>query len=264
MTSSAASTGIDPASLIAFAHELADLSGPVCRRYFRGDTGLEDKADASPVTLADRAAEQVMRDHINRHRPADGIIAEEFGNERTDADIVWVLDPIDGTRAFASGLPVYGTLIGALQGERMLAGLCDMPSLGERYAAPDPAGELTASDCTALSKARVRYTSHEIFSAGELDAVRRLTDDARFLHPGGDCYNYCLLAAGHCDLVVESALNPYDIMALVPVVEAAGGIITDWTGAPVTLASARQVLAAATPELHAQALPYLSSVADRP
>ena len=247
---------LDLSEITAFAHELADASGAVCRQYFRGQFELDDKSDASPVTSADKGAERVLRQMIGERFPDHGIFGEEEGVEGLDRPYVWVLDPIDGTRAFATGLPVYGTLIALMHEGKPIFGLCDMPSLDERYASTQ--ARQTVSTVSSLAQARLRYTSHQIFSAEDWPAIQELEASCRFLHPGGDCYNYCLLAEGHCDLVVEAGLQPYDFLALEPIVRAAGGIMTDWQGQPLTLESEGKVVAAATDALHQQTLTILN------
>ncbi|MGB0843974.1 MAG: histidinol-phosphatase [Alphaproteobacteria bacterium] len=253
-----------------FAQLLADASRSVCLKYFRNSVMVEDKADASPVTQADMECETMLRAMINEKFPDHGILGEEHGQENLDKPYVWVIDPIDGTRAFATGFPVYGTLIALLADGKPVCGVCDLPSLRERFVGG--VGAMTrfngrrceTSSVTKLSDATLRFTSHEIFSKEEFPAVQKIMDMTRFTHSGGDCYNYTLLAAGQCDLVIESSLQLYDIMALLPIVEGAGGIISDWQGKPIELDREQsydgRIVAAATQELHEQAIQHLSKI----
>lgn len=253
-----------------FAQQLADASRSVCLKYFRNPLVVEDKEDASPVTQADKECETLLRQMIKDKFPDHGIFGEEHGQENLDHPYVWVLDPIDGTRAFATGFPAYGTLIALLANGKPVCGVCDLPSLRERFVGG--VGAMTrfngrrcqTSDVTRLKDATLRFTSHEIFSKAEFPAVQDLIDQTRFAHSGGDCYNYTLLAAGHCDLVVEASLQPYDVMALLPIVAGAGGIMTDWQGNSIELDMSQNfdghIVAAATPELHAEAISHLSKI----
>jgi inositol-phosphate phosphatase/L-galactose 1-phosphate phosphatase/histidinol-phosphatase len=249
---------------LAFAHELADLARPLARRWFRADLAVEHKADASPVTHADRAIEQALRDRIARRRPEDGILGEEHGREGLDRERVWVLDPIDGTRSFVTGSPLFGTLVALAEGGRPVVGVIEVPVLGERFAGR--AGEPSRLDdrplrtraCRRLQDAYLATAppSSQPAAHGPGDALAARTAARRW---GGDCYMYAQLALGCLDLVLEAELQPYDFAALVPVVEGAGGVISDWSGAPLTTSSAGDVLAAATPELHAEARAVLAA-----
>lgn len=251
------------ADLQALAHALADAARAHSLRYFRTPLDVLTKSDESPVTVADREAEAAMRALLQAQAPAHGILGEEHGRERLDADYVWVIDPIDGTKSFITGSPLWGTLVALLHQGRPVLGLMDLPVLGERWTAV--AGQPTqcngrpmrASGCAQLSQARVYTTSPDAFGAQDWQRFDRLSRQCALRRFGGDCYAYAQLAGGHVDLVVEAGLQPYDYLSLVCLVEGAGGCITDWQGRALTVASDGRVVAAATPGLHAQALAQL-------
>lgn len=256
--------------LIDFAHELADRSGEVILPYFRTRMGIDNKAgdDAfDPVTAADVAAERAIADMVTRRWPGHGFIGEEHGSHRPDAAVRWVVDPIDGTRAFIMGWPMWGTLIGLLDGPFPVLGLMDQPFTRERFwsgadgafmrvgnAAPV---SLETRRCPRLADAILATTHPDLFGAGEeMLAFSRLKAEVRMTRFGGDCYGYCLLAAGFVDLIVESGLKPYDIVALIPIIEKAGGRVTTWDGRPAT--EGGRIIAAGDPQLHERALAVLS------
>lgn len=246
---------------IAFANELADAARPLALSYFRTPLEVLSKLDESPVTIADRTIEKQIRDMIEARFPAHGIYGEEMGIKEGD-DYTWVLDPIDGTKSFITGFPLFGTLVSLAYQEKPFCGLIDIPGTGERWQAKPGetwfAGKsATTSRCESLSEARFYTTSPDMFSGSEVDAYERVSRAARLRSFGGDCYIYGLLASGHCDLALETGLQPYDYMALVPVIEGAGGCITDWEGDPLSIHSDGRVLAGATPKLHADALRLL-------
>ena len=258
------------ASLIALAEQLADASGPVARRYFRTPLAIDDKQDDSPVTRADREAETAMRTIIEAARPDDGILGEEHGALRTDAEYVWVLDPIDGTRAFINGLPVFGTLIALTRHGAPILGVIDMPALGDRWvgarghptrfaSAGNGAGTTAVRRCTGLNAARLCSTTPDMFTGDERAQFARLTGAVRDTRYGTDCIAYGLIASGHTDLVVEAGMKPYDYLAQVPIIEGAGGVITDWRGGALTLASDGRVVAAGDARVHAGALALLGA-----
>lgn len=251
--------------IIALAHKLADTAAPIARSYFRQPLEIIDKADESPVTIADRTAEAEMRKVIEATFPDHGIYGEEHGQVRLDADHVWVLDPIDGTKAFITGMPVFGTLIAVAQEKKPVLGLIEQPITRERWVGgtghPTTLnGEIVKTrDCGGLKNAAMYITTTDMLETDEERArYQKLKDTVKITRFGGDCYSYGLLAAGHVDLVLESQLQPYDFMALVPVVEGAGGVMSDWQGNPLTLDSGPQVLAAATKEIHEEALALLN------
>ncbi|QDM41213.1 inositol monophosphatase family protein [Altererythrobacter sp. TH136] len=240
---------------IALAHRLADAAGEAIRPYWRGSIGLESKADASPVTLADRAAEEAMRRILTAEASRDGIQGEEFGIERESAARRWVLDPIDGTTSFVAGRPIFGTLIALLKDGFPIVGVIDQPILGERWVGATGRGttfngtEVRTRPCPELSDALLATTSPALFSDHAADyfmALAQKTAHRRMIW-GGDCYNYGLLASGQIDLVCEDGLKLHDFAALVPVVEGAGGTMADWNGEPLHAGSEGHVIALGDP-----------------
>lgn len=257
------------------AHRLAETARPIAHRYFRsGGLGVNDKSDADdaydPVTLADREIERAMRAILAAERPDDGILGEEYDDVPSRSGITWVLDPIDGTRAFLCGLPNWGVLIAVNDGTRPVIGIMDQPFTGERFTGIATADTHTATltqhaeqralstgKTTDLSDALLCCTDPSMFKgAPERASFDRLSAHARLTRFGTDCYGYALLAMGQVDLVVESSLKPYDIQALMPLIEAAGGVVTDWQGGDAQHGG--QVIAAATPALHAAAISVLN------
>ena len=240
----------DLAPFVAHAGRLADASGAIVRRYFRTPVAVDDKADASPVTIADREAETAMRTLTAAAYPGHGIIGEEFGRDRAEAEYVWVLDPIDGTKAFITGKPLFGTLIALTRRGVPVLGVIDQPVTRERWIGV--AGERTRFNgapvatrpCPGLDRAIVNTTSPDLCDAVEGRAFARLARRCRLAQYGGDCYAYGLVASGFLDLVVEAGLKAHDFCALVPVVAGAGGVMTDWSGRALDLASDGRVVAA--------------------
>ena len=240
---------------IALAHRLADAAGQAIRPFFRAAFSHEAKADASPVTEADRAAEAAMRRLLDAEAPRDGVIGEEYGAEREGASRQWVLDPIDGTVSFMAGRPIFGTLIALLQDGWPLVGIIDQPISGERWigALGQPTllngKPVTTRRCRSLADATLATTGPQYFSDHDGEhfmALAAKTSHKRMLF-GGDCYNYGLLASGHVDLVVEAGLKLHDFAALVPVVEGAGGTMCDWNGDPLNADSSGHVIALGDP-----------------
>ncbi|GAB3626556.1 histidinol-phosphatase [Pandoraea terrae] len=256
------------AEYAAFAEAMADAVRPLSLGWFRRRLDIEAKADESPVTIADREVETALRARIMQTYPAHGIWGEEFGKTRPDAEFVWSVDPIDGTRSFITGHPLWGTLLALLRNGRPVLGVIDIPATGERWVGMQGDGggarfngaPCATSPVAALADATVYATSPDIFSETEFAAFGRVSAATRHRRYGGDCYAYGLLASGHVELVMEAGLQTYDYLALAPVIEAAGGIITDWDGQPLTLASQGRVLAAANPALHRQALALIGRV----
>jgi myo-inositol-1(or 4)-monophosphatase len=248
---------------MALAHKLADVARGIARKHFRRPIAVEHKADSSPVTIADRGIETEMRALIRTEFPSHGIRGEEFGAE-AGADFSWVLDPIDGTKSFVTGFPLFGTLIALEQHSRAVLGLIEAPAMGERWVGAEgiettfDGASARTSGCTALEQARVYCTSTDCFRGDELRRYENCTRRAQLRRYGGDCYIYGLLASGHCDLVIESALKPHDFQALVPVVLGAGGRISDWEGSALTGQSGERVIAAATEPLWQQAIAALA------
>ncbi|MBV1916803.1 MAG: histidinol-phosphatase [Sphingomonadaceae bacterium] len=240
---------------IAVAERLADAAGEAIRPHFRSGISSERKDDASPVTAADRAAEEAMRRILKAEYPRDTIIGEEFGTEEGDSGRTWVLDPIDGTVSFLGGRPIFGTLVALLVEGFPVLGVIDQPILGERWlgASGRPTlfngSEVRSRNCRQLSDAMLATTGPHYFDDHEgshFMALAARTDHRRMMM-GGDCYNYGLLASGHVDIVCEAGLKIHDWAALVPVVEGAGGTMCDWNGEPLHAASSGDVLALGDP-----------------
>ncbi|HSG35045.1 MAG TPA: histidinol-phosphatase [Sphingomonadaceae bacterium] len=240
---------------IAIANRLADAAGGVIRPYFRNGVGHERKDDATPVTLADREAEQAMRRILKAEAPQDGVTGEEFGSEDGRSGRQWVLDPIDGTAAFLVGRPIFGTLIALLVDGFPVLGIIDQPVLGERWLGV--AGRPTTFNgkpvatrpCRELAQATLATTGPHYFDdhdGAHFMALAARTDHRRMVM-GGDCYNYATLASGHLDIVCEAGLKVYDFAALVPIVEGAGGTMCDWNGEPLHAGSDGHVLALGDP-----------------
>jgi histidinol phosphatase-like enzyme (inositol monophosphatase family) len=241
--------------LIAFAGRLADASGAIAKRYFRSGLGIEFKADRSPVTMADREAETAIRRLIAAAYPAHGIIGEEHGRERPEAEFVWILDPIDGTKSFITGRPTFGTLIALLRYGRPVLGVIDHPALGERWIGA--AGHPTTMNgnpamtraCADLSQAALSASSPHYFGDGAAAAFERVRQAARQTLYSADCYAYGMIASGWSDVHVDARMDVYDYLAAVPVIEGAGGAMTDWEGKPLTMQSGDRVIAVGDPRL---------------
>lgn len=250
--------------LRSFAHSLADAAGAIALRHFRAPLDVEIKADLSPVTVADRAIENVMRTAIQQRFPDHGLFGEEFGASDIGGSYVWVIDPIDGTKSFISGFPLFGTLIGLLHYGEPVLGLVDIPFMRERWFGAggetrDRAERLCSTRSqTSLAGAILYTTSPESFTAAGMDVFRTLSASASLTRYGGDCYPYALLAAGHVDAVVEEGLRPYDYLPLVAIIEGAGGVVSDWRGQPLSLGSDGRVVAAGTAKLHGALLEELA------
>jgi myo-inositol-1(or 4)-monophosphatase len=250
-----------------FVNELATVSGQAILPFFRSTIAAEDKSRGGvfdPVTEADRASEASMRQLIKRSFPTHGIVGEEFGPEREDAEYVWVLDPIDGTRAFISGMPTWGTLIGLNRNGSPCYGMMHQPFTGERffgdggsatYRGPGGERKLLTRRCSSLSEATLSTTSPKLFSGETLRAYDRVESVTKLTRYGYDCYAYCMVAAGQIDLVIETGLKPYDIVALIPIIEGAGGVVTSWDGG--SAANGGAVVAAGDRRVHAAALELL-------
>jgi histidinol phosphatase-like enzyme (inositol monophosphatase family) len=249
----------------AFAENLANATGEIALRYFRRPLAVDTKADASPVTEADRRIETLIRQRIRERFPTHGILGEEHGREAGSDDMTWVIDPIDGTKSFISGMPTFGTLIALADGATPVLGVIDHPALAERWVGR--AGVPTrrngtvcrTSTCTRLADAVLYATTPDMFKGGARTRFNAVSGAARMRRFGGDCYAYALLASGFVDVVIEAELQPYDYMALVPVIEGAGGVITDWRGTRLGLESDGRVVAAATPALHGELVQRLNA-----
>jgi histidinol phosphatase-like enzyme (inositol monophosphatase family) len=249
----------DDESLADFLDRLADVAAKAIMPHFRASTEVTNKAAAhfDPVTAADRDAEAEMRKLIAATYPDHGVVGEEYGPERPDARFVWVLDPIDGTRSFITGLPVWGTLIGLLEEGRPRLGMMAQPFTGERFAGdgsrawytgPDGAKPLATRPMPSIGDAALFTTSPYLFSAAEGEAYRRIERTVRLARYGCDCYAYCMVAAGQADIVIEAGLQAYDIVALIPILEGAGGRLTGWDGG--SAAAGGRVCATGDPRLH--------------
>jgi len=251
----------------AFVDELAAVSGETIRPFFRTALGVENKGpagDFDPVTAADRAAEAAMRALINRTFPAHGILGEEFPPERPDAEYVWILDPIDGTKSFICGLPAWGTLVALTRRGEPIYGLMHQPFTREHFTGDGsaaryrgPAGDraLHTRACADLKDAVLLTTSPLLMNEADRQCFGRVEKAVRLSRYGGDCYAYCVLAAGHVDLVIETGLKPYDVLPLIPIIEGAGGIITTWdNGRPH---GGGRIIAAGDKRMHAVAMALL-------
>ncbi len=238
---------------IALAEALADAAGAAIRPHFRSPFEIETKEDQSPVTIADRAAEQAMRALLTAEVPRDGVAGEEFGTTEGSTGRQWVLDPIDGTRAFIAGRPLFGTLIALVIDGWPAIGVIDQPILKERWVGAIGRPTLfngkpaRTRSCRELGQALLATTSPAAFDDAQLHAFEHLDAAVRSTVLGGDCYNYASLASGWLDLVVEANLKLHDFAALVPVIEGAGGRVCDWSGDPLTAASVGEVVAAGDP-----------------
>jgi histidinol phosphatase-like enzyme (inositol monophosphatase family) len=251
-------------TLSRFAEAMADRARGIALRYFRRPLDVETKADLSPVTLADRTIEAELRQMIAEAYPEHGVFGEEEEATGIDRRCIWVIDPIDGTKSFVTGMPLFGTLIALLEDGVPRLGLIEASAMKERWLGIAGAGTTLngapcrTSGCTKLGEARMFTTSPEMFSGDDAARYQALASRVKVKRYGGDCYAYGLLASGHIDVVIEASLKPYDYLPCVSVIEAAGGVITDWSGKALSLNSDGRVIVAATPELHAEMLSYLS------
>jgi len=252
----------------AFFDLLADAARKETLPRFRvgADVVNKEASGFDPVTEGDRAAEIAIRAVIEQHFPDHGILGEEHGSVGLDREYVWVIDPIDGTRAFISGVPVWGTLIGLYRNGEAVMGLIDQPFTGERYFAdgtvsrysgPDGSKVLSARPCESLSDAILFTTSPHLFVDGRKARFEAVQEKVRLFRYGCDCYAYALLAAGHIDLVVECGLKPYDVGGLIPVIEQAGGIITTWDGGPAE--NGGEIIAAGSRKVYDAAMAILNA-----
>lgn len=252
----------------AFTEHLAAAAGETILPFFRTSLGVINKSEAGfdPVTEADRGAEAVMRRLIKATFPQHGIVGEEFGNENENAEYVWVLDPIDGTKSFIAGFPVWGTLIALLHHGQPVFGMMHQPFIGESFTGDNRSAhyrgassqrELKVRRCPSLGEAILFTTSPLLINEASRPAFHRVEAQVRLSRYGGDCYAYCMLAGGHIDLIVETDLKPYDIAALIPIVTGAGGIVTTWDGKPAQ--SGGRIVAAGDPRTHEAALNILNA-----
>jgi myo-inositol-1(or 4)-monophosphatase len=264
---------VPAARLVETAHDLADASGKALLKHFRRRIAVDNKAGAGgfdPVTEADRMAERAIRKRLAALHPEHGILGEEMGATAGTSPYTWVIDPLDGTRAFITGMPLWGTLIGVMHEGRAEVGLMDQPYTRERVWATASAAHWRGTDgrvqrirtapCARLEEARLTTTSPDMFAAGyEGEAFAQLRAKARLTRFGGDCYGYCLLAAGHIDVIIEAGLQSYDIVALIPIIERAGGRVTAWDGGRAEAGG--RILACGDPRLHETLLKRLVKLA---
>jgi myo-inositol-1(or 4)-monophosphatase len=250
-----------------FAHRLADSAGAAILPHFRQGSEITNKIEGAfdPVTEADRSAEAAMRREIQSRYPGHGIYGEEFPDVPATGPYSWSLDPIDGTRSFIMGLPIWGTLIGLLRDGEPTLGLMDQPYIGERFWNSgggaffrNRQGEqpIRTRRGTALSEAILTATAPDMFAANDFERFQSLSGAVRMTRFGGDCYLYCLLAMGFVDIVAETSLKPFDIAPLVPIIRAAGGIVTTWDGGDPSKGG--RIVAAGDPALHEQAVKLLA------
>jgi myo-inositol-1(or 4)-monophosphatase len=247
---------------LALAEQLADVARRVVREHFRAPLAVERKIDDTPVTVADRDIENQMRRMIRAAFPGHAIRGEEFAAEGS-GEFTWVLDPIDGTKSFVSGYPLFGSLIALQQEDRAVLGVIESPVTGERWVGAEGSATLfngkpaSVRDCRSLGEAVLYTTTPETFDGRERSRFEALSARTALRRFGGDCYLYGLLASGYCDLVVEAKLKPHDFMAAIPIVNGAGGRISDWHGAPLSAASDGRMVLASTEALWQQALEIL-------
>jgi histidinol phosphatase-like enzyme (inositol monophosphatase family) len=259
-------------SIARVAQELADISGAVILKHFRKPISVENKAAGGafdPVTKADRGAEKAIVQALSTRFPDHGIVGEEFGTRPGTSAYKWVIDPIDGTRSFIIGSPLWGTLIGVLKDGKPIYGLVDQPFTGERFWSGDKASyhslrggrpaRIKTRDCGRIEDAVLTSTHPDLFESSEqAAALSLLKSKARLTRYGGDCYGYCLLAAGFVDVIIEAGLKPYDIVALIPIIERAGGTITTWTGGDPS--SGGDIIATCDKRLHDDVLALLNKL----
>ena len=251
----------------AFVDELAAVSGETIRPFFRSALSVENKSHSGgfdPVTAADRAAEAAMRALIKQTFPAHGVIGEEFPPDRADAEYVWILDPIDGTKSFICGMPAWGTLIALTRNGVPIYGLMHQPftrehfsgdGSGARYRGPAGDRALQVRPCATLGDSVLLTTSPLLMNAADRACFQRVEQAVRLSRYGGDCYAYCVLAAGHVDLIIETELKPHDVLALIPIIEGAGGVMTTWENEPAIKGG--RIIAAGDARVHAQAMQLL-------
>lgn len=255
--------------IIAFANHLADLSNEIAKKYFRLPNGEIAKADDSPVTKADREIEAAIRSEIEKKFPEHGIIGEEFGDKNPQAEFVWVLDPIDGTSSFIIGRPIFGTLIALTSQGKSILGIMNQPISGERWVGVAGQGawfngkKIQTRECAEVSDAVLCASSPFFFQGKDAEILKRLSAQTKYQHLGGiiyggDCYSYASLASGFVDIIFEPGLKIYDYAALIPIIEMAGGVVSDWEGSDIALKSPARLLACGSKELHEKVLKILN------
>ncbi len=232
-----------PEEFVSFADRLADAAGQIQRRHYRQSVAVEIKPDGSPVTQVDRETERVLRDLIEQNYPHHGISGEEYPDVRTHAEYIWVLDPLDGTKSFLAGMPLFGILIGLAQRRRFVLGVMDQPILRDRWIGADGHGTMFNGNPAHVRPCPTLREAVAFLGKPYDPAIARLNPMIKWARYGGDCYAYGLLASGYVDLVVDNGLGDHDFGALEPIVRNAGGVMTDWEGNALTMASGGAVLA---------------------
>lgn len=251
--------------IINFANHLADSSGEVIKKYFRQEIGEENKSNQTPVTIVDREVEMLIRENIIKEYPSHGMVGEEHGNINDNADYKWVIDPIDGTISFVMGRPIFGTLIALSYKNQPVLGIINQPITGERWLGVINQGstfngkKIKTRSCQNLSEAIFCSTSPHFLQDQDWPRIKKIATQTKYQSQGGiiyggDCYLFGLLASGLIDIIVEKGLNNYDFMALVPVVKAAGGEITDWQGKELNINSDGTIIACGSKALHQKVL----------
>ncbi|MBS4036177.1 MAG: histidinol-phosphatase [Ignavibacterium sp.] len=244
-----------------FSNHLAQVSGKIIRQYFRKKVTVDSKNDFSPVTITDKKSEELMREEILKHFPDHGIIGEEFGNHNTDAEYVWVLDPIDGTKSFISGALTFGTLIALLQNGKPILGVINQPIINEFLIGDNGEAKLndakvTVRSCDKISDAVLLTTDH--FNIGKYQDQNKfdaLAKKVKLYRHWGDCYGYLLLASGYADIMIDPIMNLWDSMALIPIIRGAGGIISDYQGNDPVKGNN---IVASSPAIHAEIIKTLN------
>jgi len=250
--------------LRAFSERLAEASRGLIRESAQGAVQSQTKGDGSPVTAIDQGVEDRLREMIAEAYPDHGIVGEERGAKSAERELVWVLDPIDGTLPFLAGIPVYGTLIALLRDRAPILGIIDMPATGERWVGCEGlpttrnGAPVNAQPCERLSDALLSTSNPDYYGAADVPTLERLKAETRFTVYGGSCMAYAQIASGRIDVGIDVAFDPFDYLALVPVIEGAGGVISDWAGAPLTLDSGDRLIATGDARIHDQALKILA------
>jgi inositol-phosphate phosphatase / L-galactose 1-phosphate phosphatase / histidinol-phosphatase len=254
-----------PEGLLRFAVEMADASGVIARRHFRTAVAVETKPDQTPVTAVDREIESRLREMIDLRYPGHGVYGEEFRAENVDAEYVWVLDPIDGTRSFITGVPMFGTLIALLHRGVPIVGVIDHPAIGDRWIGSRGNPTLYNSRpvrsraCAIMGQATVLTSTPDYYRGRDIEVLTEITRRTMVVLYGTECMAYGLVASAFADIVVEAGMDPFDFLAAVPVIEGAGGRITDWRGRALGIDSGDKVLACGDPDLHGALLEMLES-----
>ncbi len=249
-----------PPDLVTFAHALGDIACDLLRRYARAPVAVDTKGDGSPVTEVDRAVETALRQAIRRVHPGHGVIGEEFGSDRADAEFVWILDPLDGTREFIQGLPLFGTLIALAHQETIVLGLAEQPLTRDRFVGAEGHGgtwngaPMVVRPCAGITDAVISTTGYDSFAPHRHDVLRPLRGAARGLANGDTWMVFGLLAAGRIDAIASDGFHLHDYAALDAIVRNAGGVVSDWAGRRLTLGSDRSILAAGDARVHADLL----------